>query len=188
VRVSPFGISPGAFYTAVTHLGPQRISNPTDTGDLLVVAKVQSRPNTYVCLPDNSYVPVLIAFNTAAHQPLLMDQVTDRPDEIPLDLFRARPYDLGDLIQRLTEYAIDHVVEVDQLTRSAVHLWFNAGLIEPATAAASLMQVYTRVCQADDWLQKSLHAVAPEDDRGLRKLAILVIGEAVIRMSTSYQG
>jgi len=187
VRLSPFGPNPPAFFRAVTLLGPQRISNPAEQGDLLVIGKVQNQPHTYACLPDNSYIPVLVDFLTAAHQPLAMRTVSDDPEGTPLVLVMARPYNLGDLTQRLAEYAIMHHMAVPHLSMLAVNLWFNAGLIDTATATADLARIYRYHFFPAKKIAERLAEVSPLESQQLRHLATRVVEDVVSVMVRSYR-
>ena len=172
-KLSPFGLNPQEFFSAVLNLGPQRIDNPAGDGQLLVVAKIKNRPNTYVCLPDGSHVPVLVGFSVAVDQPLLMGQPNPYGQEPALELEQPRPLCIGDLIQRLAEYCIEHDVAVPTLAESAVNLWFNTGLMDRATAGEYLTALYHQYGLAAEWILDQLDAGHDDGDE-LRILTRLV--------------
>lgn len=186
---SPFGLNPPGFFSAVTQLGPQRIASPIADGGLLVIGKVTNRPHEYVCLPDNTYVPKLFGFNLAPHQPLTVGEVSGKPDATPLVLVMARPYDIGDLIQRLAEHAIVNRMADPTLTELigwATNQWFNVGLIAPASAGRRLAAVYNQRHLNVEGVLESLATVEPTDIGQLRSLAVMVVEHAIKDMARGY--
>jgi hypothetical protein len=187
MRVNPFDFSALQFTAAVLNIGPQHILTEDDQGRLRVIMAVRERPDYFVALPPNTYVPVLIKFSgPESARPFEIDTISDQPDGQRFTFSNERLVLLDELAQRLAEDAIERNTDPAEMSRSAVDLWFNAGLIVPERAVDLTLDLARRYHWQDEWTLTELRACLPTDSLRLRSLVRAVVSGVAQEMKQGY--